>query len=89
LNRPTLEERIACAVLTFLCLCILIAQLVIAAKQESAITLITTELRLLRTDLSNHDKATVSRLIEVGNVLDMNKIKQSTWEEAPHGNSSN
>jgi uncharacterized membrane protein len=85
----TLEERIASGIITFLCLCIVIAQLVIAAKQEATITTITTELRVLRSDLSNHNNSTISRLIEISNTLDMDKIKQSTLREGYHGSDSN
>jgi len=59
---PTLDMRFACGITSFLCLCVIILQLLVAANQDITARAVTAEIKLLRAELSKHNTETVDRL---------------------------
>jgi len=54
--------RVACGVISFLCLCVIVLQIILAAKHDTATKSIVTELVILRNELAKHNNETVDRL---------------------------
>ena len=73
----TPEMRVACGVISFLCLCAIVLQMVVAAKHDTTTRAIMNEIGILRSEISNHNTATVDRLSTI--LTEMN-VAHSTYK---------
>ena len=63
--------RVACGVISFLCLCIIVLQLTIAAKQDTTTKAVMNEIAIMRSELSTHNTETVDRLSTILREMDL------------------
>jgi hypothetical protein len=65
------DIRLACGITSFLCLCVIILQLVVAVNQDVTAKAVTAEVKLLRSELAKHDAAIIERLSSILTEMDL------------------